>query len=326
MDTKSDVGCLVQVKNLKKYFPIKRGVFSRTVGFLKAVDDVSFSMKQGETLGLVGESGSGKTTLGNCVLRLLEPSDGTVFFEGTNVLMLQKEDLRILRRKMQVVFQDPLSSLNPRMSVGRTLAEGLEIHKLATGKPLQKRVSELLDMVRLSPRDAHKYPHEFSSGQRQRIGIARALSVNPTFIVADEPVSALDVSIQAQLLNLFLDIQKNLNIAYLFITHDLSVVRHMSHRVAVMYLGRIVESAETSTLFRSPSHPYTQSLLSAVPRPDPKSERKRIPVRGEVPGFLSPPSGCPFHPRCTFRTTECTEIVPELKDTGDRHFVSCLKV
>jgi oligopeptide/dipeptide ABC transporter ATP-binding protein len=326
MNVASDAGCLLEVHNLRRYFPVRGGPFSRTVGQVKAVDGVSFSLGRGETLGLVGESGSGKTTIGKLVLRLLEASGGTVLFEGTDILSLRKQHLHDFRRNIQMVFQDPHSSLNPRMSVEDILAEGLVIHRLAEGSFLRHRVRELLEMVKLSPHDMYKYPHEFSSGQRQRIGIARALSVNPKCLVADEPVSALDVSIQAQLLNLLLEIQRNYQVACLLITHDLSVVKYVSHRIAVLYLGRIVEMAETSALFSGPLHPYTRMLFSAVPRLSPAGIQTDHLLRGEVPSALNPPSGCAFHPRCRYRKAECQKMVPELKDAGDGHFVRCLMV
>ena len=326
MTTTSDAGCLLEVRQLHKSFLIRKGQFSRAVAEVRAVDGVSFSIAGGETLGLVGESGSGKTTIARLVLRLLEASDGQVFFEGHDVKRMNKARLRLLRRSMQMVFQDPHSSLNPRMSVEDILAEGPLIHHLARGSLLKRRVQELLEMVKLSPRDASKYPHEFSSGQRQRIGIARALSVNPKCIVADEPVSALDVSIQAQVLNLLVDIQEEHHIAFLFITHDLSVVKYVSHRVAVLYHGRIVEMAPTSMLFSSPLHPYTRMLLSAVPRLHPgEPETDRLPA-GERPGIRLDGSGCPFYPRCIDRIPVCLDSTPELKEMGDGHFVRCLNV
>lgn len=326
MTTVSDAGCLVEVRNLKKSFPLRRGFFSRTVAEVRAVNGVSFSIGRGETLGLVGESGSGKTTIGKLLLRLLEASEGSILFEGTDVLSLRKDQLPRLRRNIQIVFQNPYSALNPRMSVEDIVAEGMEIHNLARGQPLRQRVTELLEMVKLSPDDGYKYPHEFSSGQRQRIGIARALSVNPKCIVADEPVSALDVSIQAQLLNLLADIQQAYQIAFLFITHDLSVVKYVSHRVAVLYLGQIVEMAPTAVLFSTPLHPYTQMLLSAVPRlHSAKTETVCIPG-GELPGSLMVPPGCPFYPRCVNRIPDCRDSAPELKEVGHGHCVRCLRV
>ena len=275
---------------------------------------------------MVGESGCGKTTIGRIILRLLQATQGEVLFEGRDILRMKERQLRNIRRSVQIIFQDPFGSLDPRMSVGNILAEGLVIHRLAHGQSMTRRVEELLDMVQLSPLDARKYPHEFSSGQRQRIGIARALSVNPKFLVADEPVSALDVSIQAQVLNLLMDIQEELKVAYLFITHDLSVVRHISHRVAVMYLGRIVEMADTSVLFSSPLHPYTQALLSAVPHPTPSAKRMSVPIKGETQRVTQPPSGCSFYPRCQYGTQACREEIPKLKVAGKKHLVRCFRV
>jgi oligopeptide transport system ATP-binding protein len=316
---------ILRTEGLKKYYPIKKGLFSRVVGNVKAVDGVSFEIRRGETLGLVGESGCGKTTTGRLILRLIEPTEGKVHFDRQEVSSAGRQELRTLRRKMQIIFQDPFSSLNPRMTVGTMLAEVLKVHKLAFGKGVQERVGQLLDMVGLAPRHANLYPHEFSGGQRQRIGIARALAVSPEFIVADEPVSALDVSIQAQIINLLQNLQEDLNLTYLFIAHDLSVVRHISNRVAVMYLGKIVEIAESTTLYENPLHPYTRALMSAVPIPDPKLSKKRIFLAGDVPSPAAIPSGCPFHTRCPEATEDCSIEEQVFEDKGDMHYVACMK-
>ena len=315
---------LLRVKNLKKYFPIRGGLFSREVARVHAVDDVSFDIYPGETLGLVGESGCGKSTTGRAILRLIEPTAGEVSFDGKNVTGLDKRALRALRKEMQIIFQDPYASLNPRMTVGSIVGEALVIHKLAaTKREREERVVKILETVGLSAEHLRRYPHEFSGGQRQRIGIARSLAVNPKFIVADEPVSALDVSIQAQIINLLEDLQKQFGLTYLFIAHDLSVVEHISTRVAVMYLGKIVELAPAKELYTNPKHPYTEALLSAVPIPDPTVKRKRILLEGDVPSPIKPPSGCRFHTRCPIRVPACSEHEQVLKEISPGHWVAC---
>ena len=318
---------LLAVRDLKKHYAIKKGLFARDAGAVKAVDGVSFDVMPGETLGLVGESGCGKSTTGRAVLRLIEPTAGAVTFGGEDVLALSGGALRRLRRQMQIIFQDPFSSLNPRMSVGAIVREGLTIHQLAEGAEAETRVRQLLDEVGLRPEYANRYPHEFSGGQRQRIGIARALAVEPKFIVCDEPVSALDVSVQAQVINLLQDLQRDRGLAYLFIAHDLSVVEHIADRVAVMYLGKIVELATRDDLYREPLMPYTQALLSAVPVPDPTVRRERIVLTGDVPSPANPPSGCVFHPRCHHPAKDeaCARIVPPLEEKAPAHFVACIK-
>ena len=312
---------LVEVRNLKKYFPIKSGMMNKTL--LKAVDDVSFSINEGETLGLVGESGCGKTTVGRTLLHLYTPTSGEVYFDGHQVTEKNIDDFR---KDMQIVFQDPYSSLNPRMTVADIIGEPLDIHKLYSSRQERAdRISELLTIVGLNSEHANRYAHEFSGGQRQRIGIARSLAVNPRFIVCDEPVSALDVSIQAQIINTFEDLQQKLGIAYLFIAHDLLVVRHISDRIAVMYLGKMVELADAEEIYRRPMHPYSRSLLSAVPLPDPKAARanKRIMLSGDIPSPLNAPSGCPFRTRCPYATDACGESVPEFREVETGHFVAC---
>jgi len=318
---------LVSVRNLKKEFPIRKGVLSRQVGAVKAVNDVSFDVARGETLGVVGESGCGKTTTGRAILRLIEPTSGDVRFEGRDVRAMGTSELRSLRREMQIIFQDPVSSLNPRMSVGAIIREGLTIHKLAEGAAADARVRQLLQEVGLRPEYSNRYPHEFSGGQRQRIGIARALSVEPKFIVCDEPVSALDVSVQAQVINLLEDLQRDHDLTYMFIAHDLSVVEHIADRVAVMYLGKIVELATAEDLYATPLMPYTQALLSAVPIADPKARKERIILKGDVPSPANPPSGCVFHPRCHHpaKDAACAAIVPPLEEKTPGHFAACIK-
>jgi oligopeptide transport system ATP-binding protein len=321
----SEKDVLVRAVQLKKYFPITGGLLGRQTGSVKAVDGVSFEIKQGETLGLVGESGCGKSTTGRAVLQLHKPTAGHVFFEGVELTGLGAEEIRRLRPKMQMIFQDPYASLNPRHSVGKIIGEPLVIHGLMNGKELEERVAELLKLVGMNPAYVRRFPHEFSGGQRQRIGIARALSLNPRFVVCDEPISALDVSIQAQVVNLLQDLQEQLGLTYLFIAHDLSMVKHISHRIAVMYLGKIMELCDKTALFEDPLHPYTQSLISAVPVPSPKVERKRqrIILRGEVPSPANPPQGCVFNTRCPGAIAECFEIVPEYRQVRSRHFVAC---
>ncbi len=316
---------LVEVEDLYKYFPIHAGLASRHVGDVKAVDGVNFTIERGETLGLVGESGSGKTTVGRLLLRLLPVTKGKIRFDGDDVLTMSRGDLRRLRREMQIIFQDPYASLNPRMTVGDIIAEPLRIHGLARGKAVGERVTELLRQVGLQPYHANRYPHEFSGGQRQRVGIARALAVDPKFIVCDEPVSALDVSIQAQVINLLEDLQAQLGLTYLFIAHDLSVVRHISTRVAVMYVGKIVEIADREALYVNPLHPYTQALLSAIPIPDPALEkrRKRIVLTGDIPSPVNPPSGCRFHTRCPIAFERCKVEEPPFKEYAPGHFAAC---
>ncbi len=312
---------LLQVEGLVKHFPVRRGLFGRVSGAVRAVDGVSFTLQAGQTLGVVGESGCGKSTLGRLVLRLIEPSGGRVIFDGTELGTLDAAELRARRRAMQIIFQDPFSSLNPRMTVGQILAEPLALHGLHTGRH-RERVAELLHTVGLPPEHAQRYPHEFSGGQRQRIGIARALAVEPKLIVCDEAVSALDVSVQAQVVNLLQDLQQRLGIAYIFIAHDLAVVRHIATQVAVMYLGRIVELADKRTLFAAPRHPYTQALLSAIPVPQPGGARQRIVLAGDVPSPVAPPPGCHFHTRCTHAVDACRQTAPMLVDEGG-HAVAC---
>ena len=315
---------LISVQNLKKYFPIRQGaVFRRHVGDVKAVDDVSFEIYEGETLGLVGESGCGKTTVGRTLLRLYEPTGGQVLFDGQDITRLSSSEMRAARRKMQMIFQDPYASLNPRMTVGNIISEPMIYHRVISRADRDERVRELLELVGLRAYFAKRYPHEFSGGQRQRIGIARSLGLEPSFIVCDEPISALDVSIQAQIVNLLEELQDTLGLTYLFIAHDLSVVEHISDRVAVMYLGRIVETAPADTLYSAPLHPYTEALLSAVPRTDPDRVSKRILLTGEVPSPANPPTGCKFHPRCRYAQPLCAQEEPPLRETQPDHFSAC---
>ena len=324
----SENNVLLEVKNLKMYFPVKRGVFQRRVGDIKAVDDVSFFIRRGETFGLVGESGSGKTTVGRCILQLYRPSAGQVLFEGKELTTMKGQKLRSMRREMQMIFQDPYASLNPRMTVGSIIGEPLEVHGISKGKAKRERVQELLTVAGLTPYFVNRFPHEFSGGQRQRIGVARALALNPSFIVADEPISALDVSIQAQIINMLEDLQTELGLTFLFIAHDLSVVRHISDRIAVMYLGKIFEIADKDELYHNPLQPYTQSLLSAVPIPDPVVEetRKRIILVGDLPSPEHPPVGCNFVTRCPVKMDICEGEEPEFKEVSSDHWVACWRV
>lgn len=319
---------LLRVENITKQFPIYGGLFSKQVAAVKAVQDISFEINKGETLGLVGESGCGKSTLGRSLIRLIEPSSGKIFFKNKEITKADGTELRELRKKMQIIFQDPYASLNPRMTIGSILEEPLIIHNLFnSAKDRQDRVRELINLVGLRPEHLSRYPHEFSGGQRQRVGIARALAVNPELIICDEPVSALDVSIQAQVINLLMELQQKLGLTYIFIAHDLKVVEHVSHRVAVMYLGKIVELASSDELYKNPQHPYTRALLSAIPIPDPKPRPERIILTGDVPSPLNPPTGCQFHPRCPLADANCAKQSPVLEQKGGpQHFVSCLKV
>ena len=314
---------LLEVTDLKKHFPVKKGLLSRVSDHVYAVDGVSFHINQGETLGLVGESGCGKSTVGRTVLRLLDPTEGSIKLDGRDITHLSKTEMRPVRRDMQIIFQDPYSSLNPRMSAGRIVDEMLRVHGIGTPAERKERVGILFERVGLRKSQMDSFPHEFSGGQRQRIGIARALALNPKVIIGDEPVSALDVSIQAQVINLLMDLQAELNLSYLFIAHDLAVVEHISHRIAVMYLGKIVEYTDKKTLFTNPQHPYTEALLSAVPIPDPTIRRKKTILQGDVPSPINPPSGCHFHTRCPYAEARCTIDVPPLKEYSPGHMVSC---
>lgn len=323
----SQSNSLLRAENIVKKFPVHGGLFSQEIAAVKAVQGISFDIKKGETLGLVGESGCGKSTLGRCLIRLIEPTSGKIYFKDQDITNVGGNELRELRKKMQIIFQDPYASLNPRMTIGSILEEPLIIHNLfSSDKDRKDRIKELIRLVGLREEHLSRYPHEFSGGQRQRVGIARALAVNPELIICDEPVSALDVSIQAQVINLLMELQQKLGLTYVFIAHDLKVVEHVSHRVAVMYLGKIVEMAEADELYRNPQHPYTKALLSAIPVPDPKPRAERIILTGDVPSPLNPPSGCYFNPRCSWATEECRQNSPELIEKNPGHLVSCLKV
>jgi oligopeptide transport system ATP-binding protein len=314
---------LLEVRNLKKYFPIKKGIFSKTINYVKAVDGVSFSVKQGQTLGLVGESGCGKSTTGRTILRLYEPTSGNIYMQGQDIVPLGKKDMRKKRRDMQMIFQDPYASLNPRLTAGQIIGRVIDVHKIASGKEKEDLIYHLLDVVGLNAQYYNRYPNEFSGGQRQRIGIARALACNPKLIICDEPVSALDVSIQAQIINLLQDIQSKYNLTYVFISHNLAVEKHISDNIAVMYLGKIVEFASKDDLFANPMHPYTIALLSAIPEPDPKCDSARVKLEGDVPSPINIPIGCRFAQRCPQKKAICEEKEPELIDTGRGHFVAC---
>lgn len=314
---------LLSVNDLKVHFPIKKGLFSQTVGYVYAVDGVSLNLEKGETLGLVGESGCGKTTTGLAIVRLIEPTDGKVFFQDSDISQMTKSQLRSLKKQIQIIFQDPYSSLNPRMTVNQIISDPMEIHGVYRGNKRTERIAYLLEKVGLSPEQGRRYPHEFSGGQRQRIGIARALALNPELIIGDEPVSALDVSIQAQIINLLIDLQEEFNLSYIIIAHDLAVVEHICDRIAVMYLGKVMELAAYKNVYSDPKHPYTQALLSAIPVPDPKAQKERIILKGDVPSPINPPSGCAFHPRCAYRMDQCDKSEPELKDLGGSHYVAC---
>jgi peptide/nickel transport system ATP-binding protein len=317
---------ILQVEDLVTHFPLRTGPFGRITGTVRAVDGVSFEVKRGETFGLVGESGCGKSTLGRSILRLIEPTSGSIRFDGQELVGLPHAQLRQLRRKMQLIFQDPYASLDPRMKVRGIVGEGLAIHRLAKGADRERRVADLLEKMGLGAESMDRYPHEFSGGQRQRIGIARALAVNPELVIADEPISSLDVSIQAQIVNLMVDLQRELELTYIFIAHDLKIIEYISTRVAVMYLGKIVELADAAELYRSPKHPYTQALMSAIPVPDPERKRERIILPGDVPSPANPPPGCPFHPRCPYAFERCRTEVPPLYQLGAGHVASCFLV
>lgn len=314
---------LIKIEKLKKYFPIKSGIISRVSNYVKAVDGIDLSIPEGQTIGLVGESGCGKTTLGKTILKLLEPSDGEIIFENNNITNFSASQMRAFRREMQIVFQDPYGSLNPRMKVESIVSEGLAIHNIFSGNERKEFIRELMNTVGMREDSLSRYPHEFSGGQRQRIAIARALALKPKFIVCDEPISALDVSVQAQIINLFIELQEKFKLTYLFISHDLRVVRHISDKVAVMYLGKIVEISPSKELYKNPLHPYTQILISSVPIADPSRERQKAILKGDVPSPINPPSGCSFHPRCPIAEEKCKTVEPELRDVGGDHVVSC---
>jgi len=314
---------LVEIQELKKWFPVKKGFLKRTVGYVKAVDGLSFSINKGETLGIVGESGCGKSTMGRTLLRLLEPTSGKIFFEGEDITGLDKESLRAKRRDMQIIFQDPFASLDPRMSVGSIISEPLKVHRILAGKELEERVAQLLCDVGLNPDYAARYPHEFSGGQRQRVGIARALALKPKLIVCDEAVSALDVSVQGQIINLLQELKEKFSLTYIFIAHDLGVVRHISDRVVVMYLGKILEMADKDELYENPLNPYTKALLQAVPVLDPDSRKEDLALEGEIPSPADPPAGCRFHTRCGMAFDRCREAEPKLKEVSPGHFCAC---
>jgi oligopeptide transport system ATP-binding protein len=327
METSND-NTMIEVKDLKMYFPITRGLFRRKVGDIKAIDGISFTIKKHETLGLVGESGCGKTTAGRCILRLYNPTSGSIIFNGEDISTMKESKIKNLRSNMGVIFQDPFGSLNPRQTAGNIVGDPLKVHKMAEGKELKVRVTDLFKLVGLDPSMMDRVPHEFSGGQRQRIGVARALACSPSLVICDEPISALDVSIQAQIINLLEELQAKLGLTYLFIAHDLAVVQHISDRVAVMYLGRIMELTDSTELYENPLHPYTKALLSAIPIPDPIAERtrQRIVLKGEVPSPVMPPPGCHFHPRCSMAILECSNTRPPLRDVGNGHFVACIRV
>ncbi len=314
---------LLKVEGLKKYFPIFSGFFSKVTGQVKAVDNISFSVKAGETVGMVGESGCGKTTAGRSIIRLIEPTEGKILFKGQDLMSLKGKELKNMRRNMQIIFQDPYSSLNPRKTILEIVGEALETHNIAKGSEKEDIVAGLMSKVGLSPKYINRYPHEFSGGQRQRVGVARAIALKPSLIICDEPVSALDVSIQAQVINLLIDLREEMNLSYIFVAHDLSVVKHISHRIIVMYLGRIVEMAPTEQLFDNPCHPYTQALLSAIPIPDPYNKSHRIILTGDVPSPINPPKGCHFHPRCRKKMDICSQEEPPIKYKGADHFYKC---
>lgn len=314
---------ILNVEDLKVHFPVRKGILSRVHEHVRAVDGVSLTLQRGETLGLVGESGCGKTTLGLAVLRLIESTDGKIVFQDKDMSQLTKSELQSIRKEMQIIFQDPYSSLNPRMTVNRSLSDPMKIHDLYQGREIQDRVAYLLEKVGLSPEQGERYPHQFSGGQRQRIGVARALALNPQMIIGDEPVSALDVSIQAQIINLLIDLQEEFRLSYIIISHDLAVVEYICDRIAVMYLGKIVETTSFRELYTNPKHPYTQALLSAIPTADTRNSRERIILTGDVPSPIDPPAGCRFHPRCPKRMDGCDQTEPELKDAGDEHYVAC---